>query len=216
MSFKTHTEGGSWTGGGEEVVNCSTTEVAAIRTALRFYASTGVPRVTAIPGLSGLASCLASKNESNITLDCRGSSCNGAFGTTNSRGGSEVTFCDPALPPNGLQEDTDVTLFHEFIHTCNGMELDAWALENHCYRRHGTIDPSPDTVNGFMGETSDIGSGLRASQFLVWEPATGRVFVKIETGGSWNSSPTISLGFELNVNNSAYIPSGGLSGGGWI
>ncbi len=215
MSFKTHTEGGSWNGGGEEVRNCNVNEVNAIRQALNFYVSSGIPCVNSIGGLGSLASCLQSKNEANITLDCRGSSCNGAFGTTNNRGGSEVTFCDPALPPTGVQADTDVTLFHEFIHTCNGMELDAWALENHCYLGHGTINPSPGVVNGFMGETSDAGDGLRASEFLLWEPATGRVFVKVSTGGSWNSSPTLSKGAELNVNNRVYMvpPS---SGGSWI
>jgi len=218
MGFKTHTEGGSWTGGGTQVVNCNTTEVAAIRTALRFLVSTGQPSVAAIAGLGSLASCLTTKNESSIVLDCRGSSCRpGVFGTTNARGGNEVNFCPPALPPGGLQVDTDVTLFHEFIHTCDGMELDAWALENHCYAGHGTINPGPSNVTGFMGETADIGSGLRASRFLVWEPATGRVFVKVETGGSWNSSPTISRGVELSVNNPSYIfRSGGSSGGNWI
>jgi hypothetical protein len=214
MSFKTHTEGGSWNGGGTEVPNCNAGEIAAIRAALRFLVSNGQPCVAGISGLGGLAGCLASKNEENILLDCRGGSCNGAFGTTNSLGGSEVTFCDPALPPNGNQADTDVTLFHEFIHTCEGKELDAWALENHCYSGHGTFDPAQSTVQGFEGETSDVGGGLRAARWLVWEPATGRVFVKVETGGSWNSSPTISRGVELNVNNNAYILNPG--GGSWV
>lgn len=215
MGFKTHTEGGSWNGGGTEVPNCNTMEINAIRAALRFLVSNGQPCVAGVPGLTALANALSGKNESTITLDCRGSSCNdGLFGLTNHRGGSEVTLCDAALPTNGLQQDTDVTLFHEFIHTCDGMELDAWALENHCYRGHGTIEPSGDVVNGFMSETSDIGNGLRASKFLVWEPGTGRVFVKVETGGSWNSSPTISRGAELNVTRNRYMPGGG--GGGWI
>jgi hypothetical protein len=216
MGFKTHTEGGSWYGGGHEVLDCSVTEVAAIRAALAYLVSTGQPCAAGIGGLDGLASCLASKNESSITLDCRGSSCNGAYGVTNSVGGSDVSFCDPALPPNGSQIDTDVTLFHEFIHTCDGGELDAWAMENHCYQGHGTFDPSSDVVNGFEGETSDVGNGLRAGRWLVWEPATGRVFVKVETGGSWNSSPTISRGAELNVNNKAYVPGPSGGGGGWI
>ena len=214
MSFKTHTEGGSWNGGGTEVRNCSVSEVNAIRQALTFYVSSGIPPVSAIGGLGGLVSCLQSKTEASIALDCRASGCTGAFGYT-TRGGSDVTFCDPALPPTGVQADTDVTLFHEFIHTCNGMEIDSWALENHCYAGHGTFNPSPGVVSGFMGETSDAGNGLRASEFLLWEPATGRVFVKVSTGGSWNSSPTLSRGAELNVNNNSYmVPPG--SGGGWI
>jgi hypothetical protein len=215
MSFKTHTEGGSWLGGGTEVPNCNTGEIAAIRAAFAFLVSNGQPCVSRVAGLGGLASCLAGKNEGDITLDCRGSGCNGNFGVTNHRGGSEVTLCDPALPPNGVQADTDVTLFHELIHTCDGMELDAWAMENHCYAGHGTFSPAPDTVRGFESETSDVGGGLRAARWLVWEPATGRVFVKVETGGSWASSPTVSRGAELNVDNNAYIlrPAGG---GSWV
>jgi hypothetical protein len=97
-----------------------------------------------------------------------------------------------------------VTVFHELIHSCGGLEIDSWALENHCYQGHGTFNPSAATVNGFIGETSDIGGGLRAATFVVWERATGRVFVKVQSGGSWNSSPTISRGTELNVNNAVY------------
>lgn len=214
MGFKTHTEGGSWTGGGTEVPNCNTSEVAAIRAALRFLVSDGQPCVAGIAGLGALATCLTTKSETTISLDCRGSSCNGAFGTTNSVGGSDVTFCDPALPPSGVQADTDVTLFHEFIHTCGGLEVDAWALENHCYVGHGTIDPGASTVRGFEGETEDVGNNIRAGRWVVWEPTTGRVFVKVETGGSWNSSPDVSRGVELNVNNAAYILMPG--GGSWI
>jgi hypothetical protein len=215
MSFETHTEGGSWTGGGTEVPNCSSAEIDAIRAALRFLVDSGQPCVAGVAGLGALATCLAGKNERNINLDCRSSDCNGAFGITNHRGGSDVTFCDPALPPNGIQADTDVTLFHEFIHTCDGMELDAWAMENHCYAGHGTFDPGVETVRGFESETDDAGNNLRAGRWVVWEPDTGRVFVKVETGGSWNSSPTISRGVELNVNNAAYILQPG-GGGGWI
>ena len=215
MPFKTHTEGGSWTGGGTEVPNCNTAEVAAIRAAFAFLVRSGQPCVAGVPGLGGLAGCLAGKTEASVFLDCRGSSCNGAFGTA-PLGGNEVNMCDPALPPSGVQADTDVTLFHELIHSCNGMELDSWSLENHCYQGHGTFDPSADTVRGFQGETSDAGTGdgLRAGRWVVWEPTTGRVFVKVETGGSWASGPTISRGTELNVNNNAYILRA--AGGSWV
>src|SRR5687767_1069426 len=122
MSFKTHTEGGSWTGGGTEVENCVLAERTAIRTALAFLVSSGQPCVAGIGGLGALASCLGGKTEASVPLDCRGNDCNGAFGLT--YGGKDVVFCDPALPPSGVQADTDVTLFHEFIHTCSGKELD--------------------------------------------------------------------------------------------
>jgi hypothetical protein len=213
MSFKTHTEGGSWTGGGTEVPNCNLNERNAITSAFRFLSSNGIPCVDGIGGLGNLAGCLRGKTLESVEIDCRGSNCDGNFGTA-PRNGNSINLCGPALPPDGVQADTDVTVFHELIHSCGGMELDSWSLENHCYVGRGTFDPASSVVNGFLDETSDVGDGLRAATFVVWEPATGRVFVKVETGGSWNSSPTISRGNELNVNNAAYMPSGG--GGSWI
>lgn len=212
MGFDTHTEGGSWTGGGDEVPNCNLQERNAIRAAFNFLQSDGVPCVAGIGGLDGLADCLRGKTVDSVEIDCHGGSCNGAFGTAH-RGGNDINMCNPALPPDGIQVDTDVTVFHELIHSCGGGELDSWALENHCYAGHGTFTPGQDTVRDFEGETSDEGGGLRAGTFLVWEPGTGRVFVKVESGGSWNSSPTVSRGAELNVNNAGYtlVP----SGGGW-
>jgi hypothetical protein len=212
MGFETHTEGGSWNGGGTEVPNCNLDERNAIRAAFRFLQSSGVPCVAGIGGLDSLATCLRGKTIEKVEIDCHGGDCNGNFGTA-PRDGDEINLCNPALPPDGIQADTDVTVFHELIHSCGGMELDAWALENHCYAGHGTFTPSADTVRGFEDETSDAGDGLRAGTFLVWEPDTGRVFVKIESGGSWNSSPTISRGAELNVNNAGYTLVPG--GGGW-
>lgn len=214
MSFKTHTEGGSWTGGGTEVANCNAAEQAVIRTAFAYMNSSGIPCLDGIGGLGSLSGCLSGKTLTSVEVDCRGGSCNGAFGTA-PKGGDSINMCGPALPPTGNQQDTDVTLFHELVHSCGGGELDSWALENHCYTGHGTFDPSAASVNGFEGETSDVGDGLRAGEFVVWEPATGRVFVKVETGGSWNSSPTVSRGAEINVNNNAYILGGG-GGGGWV
>lgn len=212
MVFKTHTEGGSWNGGGEEVPNCNLAERRAIRTAFAFMLDEGVSSVTSIGGLESLASCLRGKTVESVEIDCHGGSCNGAFGTA-IRGGNEINMCAPALPPAGSQVDADVTVFHEIIHSCGGVELDSWALENHCYAGHGTFSPAPNTVRGFEEGTSDVGGGLRAGTFLVWEPDTGRVFVKVESGGSWNSSPSVSRGAELNVVNSAYILAP--SGGGW-
>jgi len=202
MSFKTHTEGGSWSGGGTEVPNCNLAERNAITAAFRFMQASGVPCVQRLGGLGNLVSCLQGKSVDSVELDCRGSNCGSNFGVAS---GNSVDICDPALPPTGLQQDTDVTLFHECIHTCGGRAIDAWSLENHCFQGHGTFDPAGSVVNGFLGETSDVGGGLRAATFVVWERATGRVFVKVSSGGSWSSGPTITRGAELNVNRAAYI-----------
>src|SRR5262249_31107752 len=157
----------------------------AIRTAFAFLLRSGVPCVAGIGGLNSLAACLRGKTVESVEIDCHGGSCNGAFGTA-PKGGNENNMCNPGLPPDGGQTDTDVTVFHELIHSCGGVELDSWALENHCYAGHGTFDPGSSTVSDFEDETDDVGGGLQAGTFLVWEPDTGRVFVKVETGGSWN------------------------------
>lgn len=213
MGFKTHTEGGSWNGGGTEVPNCNLAERSAIQAAFTDLVSRGIACLNRTGGLGGLAGCLTNKTLESVEVDCNGSGCDpGVFGTA-PKGGNSINLCGPALPPGGNQADTDVTLFHELIHSCDGGELDSWSLENHCYQGHGTVNPMPATVSGFLDETSDVGDGLRAGTFVVWEPATGRVFVKVETGGSWNSSATITRGAELNVSNPAYIPPA--DGGGW-
>jgi hypothetical protein len=203
MTFVTHTVGGGWSGGGTQVANCSTAEMAAIRAAFTDVQNRGRNCASAL-GIGALDSCLASRgNEATIALDCRGAGCGGVFGFSHVNG-NDITFCDDALPPNGLQQDTDVTMFHELVHCCGGVEVDAWSLENHCYARHGTITPSSAVVAGFRGETSDVGGGLRAGTFVVWEPATGKVFVKVTSGGSWNSAATVGRGAQLNVNQAAY------------
>lgn len=200
MGWKTHTEGGSWSGGGTDVPNCNATERTTITTAFNYLSSTGQPCVAGIGGLTSLANCLNGKTISSVEIDC---SCTGLYGTA-PLGGDSINVCDLALPPTGNQVDCDVTVFHELIHSCDGGELDAWSLENHCYSGHGTFSPGSSTVSGFLSETSNVGGGLRAGKFVVWEPSTGGVWVKVETGGSWNSSPTISKGASINVNTSAY------------
>ncbi|NUO53839.1 MAG: hypothetical protein HOV80_33765 [Polyangiaceae bacterium] len=206
MGWKTHTEGGSWDGGGTEVPNCNGTERAAITTGIAFMRNSILPGVNAAGGRAvDLRNALNNKTVETVEIDCRGPSCNANVFGTAPRGGSSINMCALGLPPGGTQADTDVTLFHELIHSCGGNEIDSWAFENHFYVGHGTINPGSDTVDGFRGQTSDVGGGLRASEFVVWEPTTGRVFVKVETGGSWNSGPTITRGTELNVNRNVYM-----------
>ncbi|HEY4570859.1 MAG TPA: hypothetical protein VIH10_15400 [Kribbella sp.] len=195
MGFVTHTVGGSWTGGGQQVANCSVMEQAAITAAFTFVHSTAIPAVRAFGGLDSLANTLDGFTVASIDLDCRGASCRmGVFGTSHLNG-HDLDLCGPALPPSGIQVDTDATVFHELIHCAGGVEIDAWSMENHFLRFHGTVSPDATT---FCGETTDLGGGLRAGTFVVWEPASGAVFGKVATGGSWNSGPTITRGNELH------------------
>jgi hypothetical protein len=203
MPFKTHTEGGSWTGGGTEVPNCNLAERNAITAAFNFMQNTIRPQVAAVGGeCATLASRLASKTVAAVEIDCRGAGCDGAFGTA-PRGGNSINMCPPALPPN-VQANTDVTAFHEIVHSCGGGELDSWALENRFYVGRGTFTPGGGVVAGFCGETSPVGGGLRAGTFVVWNPGTGQVSVKVMTGGSWTSGPTITAGTQILAPSAAY------------
>ena len=198
MTFKTHSEGGSWDGGGTDVPNCNLAERNAITSAFNVKNTLGVGQMNLTAGLNTLATCIAGKTTTSVELDCRGGSCSGgAFATTSSVGGNSVDMCAPSLPPTGVQADTDVTVFHELVHTCGGVEVDAWSMENQFYLGHGTFTPGLSTVMGFVGQTSDVGGGLRAGTFVVWERATGKVFVKVLSGGSWNSGPSVSRGVQL-------------------
>lgn len=205
MTFKTHTEGGSWNGGGTEVPNCILAERNAITTAFNFMNTSALGAMSALGGrATALSGCLTGKTVSSMEIDCRGPGCTaGVFGNA-PVGGNSINMCPSGLPPSGLQADTDVTVFHELIHSCGGLQIDAWSMENHFYVRHGTFNPGVATVDDFLSETSDVGGGLRAGTFVVWERASGRVFVKVESGGSWNSGPTISRGAELSVDQATY------------
>jgi len=188
MPFKTHTEGGGWLQGpATTVTNCSTNEVNMIRTAFAFLVSTGRPCVAGIAGLGGLAACLAGKSEASLTIDCRGSSCSGstmATGTT-----AEINICAGAFTG---QFQVDAALFHACVLSCGGMEIDAWALENHCYAGHGTRAPNATERDGLLTQgTTSAGNNIRAGAFVTWNRTTGVVTVT-------------SSGAALSVDANAY------------
>lgn len=205
MPFVGRTVGGSWLGGGTFVPNCNATNQASITLAFATLNRIGITCCVNLGGLDQLVNCLRGKTVASVNIDCCASSCgancNANFGTAPLCGNS-INMCNPALPANP-QANCDVTVFHELIHSCCGLEIDAWSLENHCYVGRGTFNPS-GLGPTFLSETSDVGGGLRAGRFVVVERTTGRVFVKRETGGSWISSPTITRGTELNVNRASY------------
>ena len=203
MPFKTHTAGGGWLGGATTTVpNCDTTQIAKVRSAFDFLVKTGQPCVAGIAGLSTLAACLAGKTEASVQIDCGGNGCGGNRRVTASS--SDINICGDAF---GNQADTDAALFHALVLSCGGMEIDAWALENHCYSGHGTRDPNDDVRDNVMvpGST-DAGNNQRRGAFVSWDGNTGTVTVT-------------SSGTQLNVNAQPYkIPIhytvGG--GGGWL
>jgi hypothetical protein len=196
MPFKTHSEGGSWSGGGTQVSNCSDSQQRAIRAAFDNVHSFGVGCLNRLPGMEALATCLAGKTVDSMTIDCNGPGCTpeSLHGADAARGGNDINICAGAFT-----SDLNSSLFHELIHSCNGLEIDAYALGIHCYQDRGVIPVIQSGVlnSDFQRETRDVGGGLRAGTFVVWDPTTGNVYVKVETGGAWNSGPTVSRGAEL-------------------
>jgi hypothetical protein len=104
------------------------------------------------------------------------------------------------------QATTDAAVFHVLVLACGGMEIDAWALENHCYAGHGTRPPSSDERDQVLvpGAT-DLGNNQRRGAFVDWDGNTGAVTV---TG----------TGAALMVDPQAYkVPIHlTVGGGGWL
>ncbi|MCY1047592.1 hypothetical protein OV208_40210 [Corallococcus sp. bb12-1] len=199
-TFKTHTEGGSWTGGGTEVPNCNTAQQAVLNTAMLRIA-----RVLGgwnLPCLIAVRDRLQDRLNCSLVIDCPG--CTNLDGFTDSIGSANVSLCNTAL--GGTQARATAVLFHEMVHSVGGTELDAEALENHFFGGNGATFPTSDDFPKFRGE---------GGAFVIWDEATGNVFERCVEGGSWNSSPTITQGAQLNVNFPA-PPSTGGGGGSWI
>lgn len=188
MAFKTHTEGGGWLGGAATTVtNCNANEVSMIRTAFAFLVSTGQPCVAGISGLSALASCLGGKSEGTVEIDCRAGGCSGTMRVTASS--TDINICGDAF---ASQFEVDAAVFHALVLQCGGQEIDAWAIENHCYAGHGTRDPSKAVRESVLvpGST-DLGNKQRRGAFVSWDGNTGTVTVT-------------STGAALSVNAQAY------------
>ncbi len=199
--FRTHTEGGSWDGGGTEVPNCN----AAQRDIINAVLATIQRTVDSwnLPCLRRVRDRLQDRLNCSLVVDCgSGDNCDGLDGFTDSRGSANVTMCPNALASTRAR--LTAVLFHEMVHSVGGTELDSEALENHFFGGNGATFPTSDDFPAF---DSDGG------EFVIWDKATGNVFEKCEQGGSWDSGPTISQGVQLSVNFPAPPPSGG---GSWI
>jgi hypothetical protein len=218
LPFLGTTTGGSWfgvLGVGGVLPTCNTPRQNSITTAFNFIPngssteSSPLSRIVAFGGLNELANRLRQKTLAFTDIDCCGTrlpcdmtgTCLGNFGRS-FRGGNYLNMCRPALPPDfNNQRECDVTVFHELVHCCGGLEIDAWSLENHFYASHGTTSPGGGLKATFTAETLNLGGGLRAGTFVLWNTVTARVFVKTISGGSWLSSGTITPGAQILVDN---------------
>jgi len=151
-------------------------------------------------GLGPLRDRLIDMVNCSLEIDCSTSSCATLEGQTR-RGEAKVTlFC----PASQTQNRLNAVLFHEMIHAAGGTELDAEALENHCYAGAGANAPTLDDWAKFEGD---------GGEFVIWDSATGQLFVKIETGGSWIEPPTVTRGDMLTP---IFLKPAGAPGGSWI
>jgi hypothetical protein len=200
--FKTHTEGGSWDGGGTEVPNCSVAQQNALNAALRSIQ--GVLANWNLPCIAHVRDRLQDRLNCSLLLNCEsGSDCDGLNGWTDSRGSPNITICPATF--SSTQQRIVAVLFHELVHSVGGTELDSEALENHFFARGGATFPTSDDFPKFDSE---------GGEFVIWDKPSGNVFEKCESGGSWDSAPTVTRGQQLGVNFPNPPPPSG--GGSWV
>ena len=195
--FTTHTEGGSWTGGGTEVPNCSAGQQRLINAALAVVQT--IVNSWSLGCLTSVRDRLQDRLNCSLEIDCDPSGCPGLDGFST---GSYVALCNTL---GKTSQRIAAVLFHEMVHSVGGTELDAEALENHFFFGNGATPPFGDDFPKFHSE---------GGEFVIWDTTTGSIFEKCEQGGSWDSSPTITRGTQL-IPNFPDPPSGG-GGGSWI
>ncbi len=182
----THTEGGSWLGGGTLVDNCDANQRQMIANALNDIRNTinggCIPNEAAQlrQRLQDMLSC-------SLLIDCNPPGCEGLDGRTPVRGEFRVIVCAGGFGAG--QNRANAVLLHEMVHAAGGTELDAEAFENNCYGGRGATSPTADDFPKFR---SDGGT------WTIWDESTGQVFTKRREGGSWIGDPErITRGTQL-------------------
>ena len=207
-TWKTHTVGGSWSGGGKQVPDCSDAEQANLTNQYNYFIN------------SPCLDCFGNLRE------CMRAHWDGGGGNWAGGNGVEISCTDPGCGTqfSGEQSGTTIivcdnqgsTLLHELSHICGTVELDAVAAENACYYQNGAYSPSSDWnfIRDGCGGTSalDGDENVRVGQFVIWDTQTGEVWSKTQDG----SGHTVRGGlcFQHDDWIHTYPPSGG--GGSWI
>jgi len=201
----THTEGGSWNGGGTEVPNCSLSRRNMIESAFNTFIASS--RLNCFPGLED---CLREKFKT-IEIDCHDSTCaNNSYNGYQS--GNKLVLCNSAL--NAGQNRVNAVLLHELVHACGGKELDSEALEFTVFEGAGATLPSGDDDAKFFSETSDWDgdSTIRKGKWVIWDSQTGEVFGIDKSDGGWNGGSEESKGDRCFIDSDWIISE---PGGGW-
>lgn len=204
-TWTTHTEGGSWSGGGHDVPNCDVTQRTNIENAFNNFINS-----SCFDCVPDLRACLRGKFAS-IGIDCpdpAGGSCAGLDGF---QSGGTLSLCNttPARIP--------ALMFHELTHACDGRELDAEAVEQLCFNGNGATLPFGDDWDKFRSETDALDGNVieRVGRWFIWNSNTGQVWAKSSEGGDWHSSARVIKGPQCFQSDS-WIHAYPAAGGGWI
>jgi hypothetical protein len=173
--WTTHTEGGSWSGGGTQVRDCNATMQNAITNAFNNFINAAC--LDCFPGLRDRLR----QRWNDVEIDCTGSECTGVDGR---RSGGKIWICstDPArIGP---------VLLHELTHVCDGKELDSEAVEHACFVGNGATLPFGSDWDKFRSETSALDGNVieRVGTYVIWNSDTGEVWARAEEGGGWGGS----------------------------
>lgn len=198
--WKTHSEGGSWYGGGTDVPDCSEEQRTAITNA--FNAFIGRRCLDCFPGLR---ECLR-RRWNEVEIDCTDPDCDDLDGRSS---GDSILICNTSPSRIGP------VLLHELVHACDGTELDSEAVEHACFVGNGATAPFGDDWDKFRSETDELDDNEkeRVGHWVIWNSDTGEVWAKSVSGGGWGGG-TVTKGDRCFQSESWKHTYGG--GGGWI
>jgi len=199
--WTTHTEGGSWYGGGHDVRDCSTAQQNAITNAYNAFINRSC--LNCFPDLK---SCLEAKWQ-NIEIDCTDPDCGSLDGR---QSGNKILICNTSATRVGP------VLLHELVHACGGTELDSEAAEHACFDGSGATLPFGDDWDKFKSETSalDGDEKERVGKYVIWNSDTGEVWGKATEGGGWYGGGRTVKGSRCFQSDGWKRTYGG--GGSWI
>jgi len=197
--WETHTEGGSWYGGGTEVPDCNVDQRNAITRAFDAF----IDR-SCLDCFPGLRSRLREKWK-DIEIDCTDEDCKKLDGR---QSGNSILICNTSATRVGP------VLLHELVHACDGTEMDSEAVEHACFVGNGATAPSGDDWDKFRSETDELDGNEkeRVGEYVIWNSDTGEVWAKSKSGGGWGGGTTLkgTRCFQSDDWKHTY------GGGGWI
>lgn len=199
--WTTHTEGGSWTGGGTEVRDCNSTMQKNILDAFNSFIDS-----SCLDCFPGLRDKLRDKWE-EIEIDCTDDDCDDELAGRSS--GNKILICVTSRPR------IDAVMLHELVHAVGGTELDSEAVEHACFAGNAATLPFGDDWDKFRGETDQLdGNEIeRVGEFVIWNSDTGQVWGKETEGGGWGGGNPVKGSLCFTSIGWIHDYSGG---GGWV